>query len=286
MKLIVTDSTRIGMLFTIQGVFGTLYQFFVFPPLTSYFGVLNTLRASLTILPLVYFITPYTVLIPNAFLSQAALFLFWNLKQIFALSAFPSCTILLTNSASSLRVLGTVNGITTSIGAVGRATGPSLAGLVFSWGVKNNYLIAPFWLMSAMGLIALPPLYFVVEGKGFGDDGEETESEGGVDDDSPYNDKEEMSEHLAKSSIEKADQQSLDMFEVAVDSDAEEYGETNQLLAPGDVPNARLGREKEKGKAKRRLSASPIGAGIGFRRLSSNLGVSRSGLGSGSELGA
>jgi hypothetical protein len=296
MELTVADSTRIGLLFTIQGVFGTLYQFFVFPPLTSYFGVLNTLRVAMTLLPIVYFITPYSVLIPNAFLSQAALFLCWNLKQIFALSAFPSCTILLTNSASSLRVLGTVNGITTSIGAVGRATGPSLAGLVFSWGVTNNYLVAPFWLMAFMGLIALPPLYFVVEGKGFGDDGEETESEGGVeDDDSPYLDKDvEMSSPsstdgpLDKNSIEKAGRQSMDMFEVAVESDAEEYGETNQLLAPGDLPTARLGRGKEKGKTgkRRRLSSSPIGAGTGFRRLSSNLGVSRSGLGSGSELGA
>jgi len=283
------------LLFTIQGVIGTLYQFFVFPPLTSYFGVLNTLRVAMTILPIVYFITPYSVLIPNPYLAQATLFLFWNLKQIFALSAFPSCTILLTNSASSLRVLGTVNGITTSIGAVGRATGPSLAGLVFSWGVMNNYLVAPFWLMSFMGLIALPPLYFVVEGKGFGDDGEETESEGGVEDDCPYLDKDaEMSclsstdGPLAKDSIEKAGRQSMDMFEVAVDSDAEDYAETNQLLPPGGLPAARLGREMEKGKTgkRRRLSSSPIGAGTGFRRLSSNLGVSRSGLGSGSELGA
>jgi hypothetical protein len=284
------------VLFTVQGIFGTLYQFFVFPPLTSRIGVLNTLRISMTILPAVYFITPYSVLVPNPILAQATLFLFWNLKQILALSAFPSCTILLTNSASSLRVLGTVNGITTSIGAVGRATGPSLAGLVFTWGVKNNYLIAPFWLMALMGLIAIPPLYFVVEGKGFGDDGDETESEGGIEDaeDSPYADKTSSPStaddgSLTKNSMDKAaGRRSVDMFEVAMDSDAEsDYGETNQLLVPGDVPNARLGRGKEKSKTKRRrLSASPIGAGLGFRRLSSNLGVTRSGLGSGSELGA
>jgi hypothetical protein len=297
-ELTLADSTRIGLMFTIQGVVGTLYQFFIFPPLTSYFGVLNTLRVAMTALPLVYCLCPYSVLIPNPYLAQAALFFFWNLKQIFALSAFPSCTILLTNSATSLRVLGTVNGITTSIGAVGRAVGPSLAGMVFTWGVKNNYLIAPFWLMGLMGLIALPPLYFVVEGKGFGDDGEETESEGGVEvaDDSPYIDNEAETRSpsstagdrpLVKSSTEKEGRQSMDMFELAVDSDSEEYGETNQLLVPGDMPSARLGRGKEKTKTKRRrLSSSPIGAGIGFRRLSSNLGVSRSGLGSGSELGA
>jgi hypothetical protein len=285
MKLTVVDSGRIGLMFTIQGVLGTLYQFFVFPPLTSYFGVLNTLRVSMTMLPIVYFLTPYSVLIPNAFLSQATLFLCWNLKQIFALSAFPSCTILFTNSASSLRVLGTVNGIATSLGAIGRAIGPSLAGIVFTWGVTNNYLVSSFWLMAFMGLIALPPLYFVVEGKGFGDDGEETESEGGVEDDesSPSADG-----PLAKDSVEKARRQSMDMFEVAVDSDAEEYGETNRLLVPDNLPNGRLGRETNKAKTgkRRRLSSSPIGAGKGFRRLSSNLGVSRSGLGSGSELGA
>jgi hypothetical protein len=148
-----------------------------------------------------------------------------------------------------------------------------------------------------MGLVALPPLYFVVEGKGFGDDGEETESEGGVGElESPYMDKEaELSlsstagDDQTKNSVDKASgRRSVDMFEVAMASDGEsDYEETNQLLVPGGMPNARLGRETEESKTgkRRRLSSSPIGVGMGFRRLSSNLGVTRSGFGSGSELG-
>jgi MFS family permease len=103
------------------------------------------------------------------------------LKCLCGIFSFPCSTILLTNSASSLRVLGTLNGFATSFSAIGRALGPLLAGGMFSVGVDKGYVIAPWWLLAAIGFVAAVPVFYLVEGEGFGgdqnDDGEISDEE-------------------------------------------------------------------------------------------------------------
>src|ERR1700755_2438190 len=108
-----TDTGRIGVLFTINGFMGIFIQFVLFPPAARYFGTLNCLRIMLSIQPIIYFFFPYTALIEDPVLAEIAFFAMWTLKSLCAIMSFPCCTILLTNSASSMRVLGTVNGIAT-----------------------------------------------------------------------------------------------------------------------------------------------------------------------------
>ena len=132
-------------------------------------------------MPFIYLAMPFTALIENPSLAKASLFAIWLCKSLCVVFAFPCCTILLTNSASSLKVLGTVNGIATSIGAIGRAVGPTITGAAFSWGVRNGYIVTPFWLITALGVLAWPPIYFVHEGKGFGGDDEDDVDESLLD---------------------------------------------------------------------------------------------------------
>lgn len=77
--------------------------------------------------------------------------------------AFPCTTILLTNSASSLRILGTLNGVATTFSGIGRALGPAAAGAVFSWGVQRGYIIAAWWFLGIIALIGTIPPWFIVE---------------------------------------------------------------------------------------------------------------------------
>lgn len=80
--------------------------------------------------------------------------------------AFPSTTILLTNSSTSLRVLGTLNGFATAFSGLGRGTGPLLAGLAFTWGVDRGYIIAPYTFLAVVSLIGAIPAFMIVEGDG------------------------------------------------------------------------------------------------------------------------
>ena len=97
-----------------------IVQFTVFPPVARRYGVLQCLRACTIVSPIVYFLTPFTALFSDSNAGQIALVILMFFKGIAGVFAFPCTTIMLTNSAKSLRLLGTLNGVATSISAIGR----------------------------------------------------------------------------------------------------------------------------------------------------------------------
>lgn len=118
------------------------------------------------IFPILYFITPYTALVQDTTVRYTFLMTIMFVKGFVVIIAFPCTTILLTNSTSSLRILGTVNGFATTFSGLGRAVGPAAAGAVFSWGVDNGYVIAPWWLLGLIAALGVVPPFFIVEGQG------------------------------------------------------------------------------------------------------------------------
>ncbi|KAI1812942.1 MFS general substrate transporter [Poronia punctata] len=160
------NSGSIGTIFTLYGIACGVIQFFVFPPLCTRFGVLNCFRACVLTFPVVYILIPFTVLIEGLHPRYAALFVLMVIKAFAVIVGFPCTTILLTNSAASLNVLGTLNGFATTFSALGRASGPALAGLTFSWGVKNNMIGAPWWVLALIAIIGCLPVWMIVEEDG------------------------------------------------------------------------------------------------------------------------
>lgn len=104
------------------------------------------------------------------------MFLLMLSKLACTIFSFPCCTILLTNSAASLSVLGTLNGVGTSVSAVGRAAGPALVGAAFSYGVNQGYVILPWWLLAFFAALSAVPVFWVEETDGF-QGSQESESE-------------------------------------------------------------------------------------------------------------
>ncbi|SPQ18812.1 ea73b43c-9629-4714-a883-43897362c394 [Thermothielavioides terrestris] len=160
------SSDKIGTIFTVYGIACGIVQFFLFPTLCARFGVLNCYRTATLIFPIIYFLTPYTALIQDTTARYAVFLAIMLVKGVVVIIGFPCTTILLTNSASSLRILGTLNGFATTFSGLGRAIGPAAVGAVFSWGVREGYAIAPWWLLGTVALLgAIPPL-FIVEADG------------------------------------------------------------------------------------------------------------------------
>ncbi|SLM34019.1 mfs general substrate transporter [Lasallia pustulata] len=178
------DSSRIGLLFTFYGIAGMLIQFLAFPPLARRHGVLRCLKYCSLTFPLIYLILPFTALLPTPLTQQLGVFVIMLCKCWCSIFSFPCTTILLTNSAVSLRVLGTLNGVATSVSAIGRAAGPAIGGATFSWGVKRGYVILPWWTLALLAALGAVPVFWLVEMEGFGEgeagdeeDGEEEEEE-------------------------------------------------------------------------------------------------------------
>lgn len=290
------DSRRIGAIFTVFAVSSTLCQFLLFPPLAQRLGVLRCLRISFFFFPFVFFITPFISLLPSRTAKEIAMVALLIVRGFGGTFAFPTSTIMLTNSATSLRVLGTINGLATSVSAIGRASGPAIGGGLFTWGVKRGYVILPFWIISAIAFIAWIPTWWLVEGKGFGDD--------------PDSDLESVVSATA-SSAESEDAKSDEDDEEG--QSESEYGEPTNLLSytstrsseavasdeelglsdEDEVIRRRHGRRGtfsgmahmrshshgRWSRTVRRRSSVPVGMGIGFRRLSSNLGSTGIGAG-------
>ena len=109
---------------------------------------------------------PFTVLIKDDTWRYAVFLFIMLVKGFIVIIGFPCTTILLTNSASSLRILGTLNGFATTFSGLGRAAGPALTGAVFTWGVDHGYMIAPWWLLTVIASIGAIPAFFIIDGEG------------------------------------------------------------------------------------------------------------------------
>ncbi|KAE8371793.1 major facilitator superfamily domain-containing protein [Aspergillus bertholletiae] len=171
------DSQTIGIYYTLIGIIGMFIQFSIFPIAAKRFGVLNCLKAMSLVFPIIYVVTPFTALVPES-LRHVTVFLLMLSKLAATIFGFPCVTILLTNSATSLTVLGTLNGVATSVSAVGRASGPAICGMAFSFGVKKGYVIFPWWMLAIFGALSALPVFWAIEPDGFqGNDAEEEQDE-------------------------------------------------------------------------------------------------------------
>ncbi len=166
------EADRIGLLFTLYGVCGMIIQFAAFPTLAKHYGVLNCLRVCTLTFPIVYIVTPFTALLPTPGAQQTVMFLVMFVKCWASIFAFPCITILLTNSAVSLRILGTLNGVATSFSAIGRAAGPAIGGWTFSVGLDKGYVILPWWTLAVFAVLGYVPVWWLVEMEGFGGAGD------------------------------------------------------------------------------------------------------------------
>lgn len=271
-------SNRIGVLFMVYGVSGMLVQFIVFPPFARKYGVLNCLKACSLVFPLVYIATPFTALLPTDELRQGTMMALMLCKGWCAIFAFPCSTILLTNSASSLKILGTLNGVATSISAIGRAAGPALAGTVFTIGVDHGFIAFSWWFLAFVAMTAAIPVFMLVEMDGFGGS---ADSEDVSDDNESVIDEGETSATQDDQAVRKMSRNSLDSVEEA------DTTEDMPFLHPSGSRGT-PSQSRRESLSLRRIP-SPIGVGpqglappgSGVRRYSSDLGYTRSGFGAG-----
>jgi MFS family permease len=272
------NSGRIGALSTIYGVFGMLIQFTVFPPLARKLGVLRCFRITVLSFPIIYFLTPFTSLLPTLFMKQAIMLALMLCKGWLCVFAFPCSTILLTNSAVSLKILGTLNGVSTSISALGRAAGPALCGVAFTMGVARGYIIAPWWLLTIIAILAAIPVFWLIEMEGFGDKEAEDEDDNGGEDEARGDTTNTLPELGA--TLRRTAASAMIDEDVLID-------DTEESLDDAAASRKTFSHTTSRQASKNSLrSLPPIGMGEGItprgaRRLSSDLGATRSGLGTG-----
>ena len=135
----------------VQGVYSMMAQIFLFPYVARKLGTLATFRLVLMTWPLLYLLVPYLVLLPQP-LQVPGVYLCLLWKITLHVMAFPSNAILLTNSAPSLLVLGVINGVSASTASLARGCGPTVSGILYSWGLQIGSTGLAWW---ASGFVCL-----------------------------------------------------------------------------------------------------------------------------------
>lgn len=173
---------EIGVVLSVQGVYSMVATVFIFPLVVRKVGALGLFRIITLSYPLLYITTPYMVLLPES-VRMAGVYALIIWKCTCATMAYPSNAILLTNSAPSLLMLGTINGVAASTASLSRAFGPTISGILFSAGLRLGYSGLAWWC-SALITVAGAIISLRMT-----DEGGRMDSEMGCDDDDlPYED--------------------------------------------------------------------------------------------------
>ncbi|KAL8641747.1 MAG: hypothetical protein Q9228_001490 [Teloschistes exilis] len=140
-----------GVLMVAQGFYAMFAQAILFPFLAKRYGCLRIFRAAVILWPLLYFMVPYMILLPQQYHIVGICFcLFWRVTA--QALTFPPNNIMLTNSAPSKLVLGAINGVAGSTASLSRAFGPAITGFIHSKGLSIGVSGLSWWVT---GLICM-----------------------------------------------------------------------------------------------------------------------------------
>jgi hypothetical protein len=139
------DTQSIGALLSVQGLYSMVATQFLFPPITTRMGPLRLFKIMSVSYPLLYFVTPYIVLLPDN-LRMVSVYVIVLWKCSITTLAYPSNAILLTNSAATTLTLGTINGAAASTASLCRAIGPIVSGLLYTMGMESGYSGLSWWV--------------------------------------------------------------------------------------------------------------------------------------------
>ncbi|KAK4103640.1 MFS general substrate transporter [Parathielavia hyrcaniae] len=139
------DTRTIGIILSVQGLYSMASTHFLFPLITEKLGPLRLFKLMSVLYPLLYFITPYIVLLPDS-LRMASVYIIVIWKCTFSTLAYPSNAILITNSAPTTLTLGTINGAAASTASLCRALGPIVSGLLYAMGMESGYSGLAWWV--------------------------------------------------------------------------------------------------------------------------------------------
>lgn len=145
------DTKQIGVILSVQGLYSMLATIFLFPIIVRRLGALGLFRLIAISYPVLYLTTPYLVILPDK-LRMIGVYAIVIWKCTFATMAYPSNAILLTNSAPSLLMLGTINGVAASTASLSRAFGPTVSGFLFSVGMRIGYSGLAWWCSAIIAL--------------------------------------------------------------------------------------------------------------------------------------
>ncbi|KAK0735747.1 major facilitator superfamily domain-containing protein [Apiosordaria backusii] len=146
------DTQTIGFILSVQGVYSLASTRLLFPFVANKIGALRLFKIMSVLYPLLYFFTPYIVLLPES-LRMLSVYGIVVWKMTFSTLAYPSNAILITNSAPTTLTLGTINGAAAMTASLCRALGPIVSGFFYTQGMESGYSGLSWWVAGLVAVV-------------------------------------------------------------------------------------------------------------------------------------
>ncbi|KAK1759441.1 major facilitator superfamily domain-containing protein [Echria macrotheca] len=172
------DTQTIGFILSVQGVYSMASTFFFFPWAVQRLNARRLFWLISVSYPLLYITTPYLVFLPDT-LRMAGIYAVVVWKCTLSTLAYPSNTILLTNSAPTTLSLGTINGVAASTASLSRAAGPAISGLLYARGLETGYSGTVWWFTALVTVLGAWISFAIPEPRGRLDEKDPAEATGG-----------------------------------------------------------------------------------------------------------
>jgi hypothetical protein len=145
------STNSVGVILSINGVSAIIVQGLLFPFLASHFGVFRLFIICTILHPTSYILPPFLTFLPEHLL-YTGIYSCLTIQNLFAIMQYPLLLILLKESCSDLRFLGSVNGMAASFGAGARTLGPPIGGYLYDYSKRVECVGIAWW---ATGLVAV-----------------------------------------------------------------------------------------------------------------------------------
>jgi hypothetical protein len=129
---------QVGAIMSINGVIALFVQAVIFPFAAHQLGI-HRLFVLVTLLhPIAYFIMPFLVYLPTPWLLPG-IYACLTIRNLLSILAYPVLLILIKEATPSPCVLGKINGLAASAGAVCRTLAPPMSGYLYTLGSRMDF---------------------------------------------------------------------------------------------------------------------------------------------------
>ncbi|BFZ54751.1 hypothetical protein PYCC9005_001788 [Savitreella phatthalungensis] len=154
------DAKSVGLLFSLTS-FGSLAMQFIFPYAHAVLGSRGCLQWSSVFGIVAYIMLPSLVYLPDGRWLFAGSFIAILFLRASAILGYPAITILLTNAVppptfrNPNSILGTVNGLSQSVGSFSRSLGALIMGAIFAWSLNVGAPMVSWAMCIVLALVVL-----------------------------------------------------------------------------------------------------------------------------------
>lgn len=150
----------VGMIMSVNGIIALFVQAVVFPFAAESFGIYRLFIFVSLLHPIAYFIMPYLIYLPPAYLFPG-IYLCLTIRNLLSILAYPVLLILIKEATPSPCVLGKVNGLAASAGAACRTVAPPVAGYLYTVGSRLNFTGLAWYGSGVVALVGAAQCFTV-----------------------------------------------------------------------------------------------------------------------------